>query len=212
MIKSLIVLAALLTSMLVGPQAVRAADFFYDHNGSRMVLSVDGSEVRIRYQQPRAGLANIGVRPGTLLFEGRVTNGILDGMSRIFNTNCGEIDYFVHGAFRTGEDFTLKGAAPVVSNMSCRIVDNRYDGPNANLVFTSLARANGTALPVGRGCVTGVRTVLNVRVGPGAGYGKIGTLPAGACGVEILARCDSDWCAVTRGTVKGWVSMRYLRR
>lgn len=203
----LVALAALL------PLTARAETYFYDHNGSQMRVNVEGSVVRIVYERPRPGLESVGVRPGTLLFDGKFANDYLEGMSRVFNANCGEVDYFVYGDFKPGHSFKLSGAAPVLSNMSCRIVDNVYEGPNANLDFTALRGTSDTHVPAPRtGCVTGVKTTLNVRVGPGPDYGRIGELEASSCDVEVLARCQDDWCLVRQGSVTGWVSMRYIRK
>ena len=59
-------LAALFALMACFEAAAR--DYAYDHNGSRMKVSVNGAEVRIVYERPRSGLRGVGVRPGTLLF------------------------------------------------------------------------------------------------------------------------------------------------
>lgn len=128
-------LPATLAGMLLATSAF-ATDYAYDHNGSRMRVNVEESTVRIYYQEPRKGLSGVGVRAGTLLFDGKMSNGYLEGMSRIFNPKCGEVDYFVYGDFEPGQSFTLNGAAPVLSGMSCRIVDNVYDGrmPNFGLM------------------------------------------------------------------------------
>ena len=189
----------------------QAADYAYDHNGSRMRVSVEDNQVRIYYAQPRPGLVGAGVQPGTLLFDGQVADTYLDGSARIFNANCGEVDYFVYGDFVPGRTFTLQGAATVLSGFSCRIVNTTYDGPDANLVFQSLGQ-NVEVAPVARGCVKGVNSTLNVRVGPGASFARIAELAAGQCGVQILERCQDNWCAVQTGNVFGWVSMEYLQR
>ena len=66
----------------------------YDHNGSRMVMvtHADGT-VTIRYKTPRAGLARLGVTPGTLLFEGTidgsVERGYIEGMTSTRRWNAG---------------------------------------------------------------------------------------------------------------------------
>lgn len=187
---------------------VIAADYFYDHNGSRMRVNITGAKVNIFYADPRVGLARNGVVPGTLLFDGRVSNNYLEGMTRIFHPSCGVVDYFVYGDFRPGRDFKLNGAAPVLSGMSCRIVDNIYDGPNANLAFT----ATGTSAPVRSGCLKNVSTSLNVRVGPGSDYGRIHELPAGTCGIRVLPDCRDGWCVVEAGPALGWVSMNYVQQ
>lgn len=205
--------AVVLTLFICSPDAVSAADFAYDHNGSAMRIQVDGNAVRIYYTRPRSGLASVGVRAGTLLFDGTVSGGILEGMSRLFNSNCGEVDYFVYGDFSAGRSFKLSGAAPVLSNVSCRIVDNVYTGSNANLVF--IASGDGGAAqpqPAGSGCVTGVNSDLNLRVGPSVSHGWIYRIPANTCGVRVTDTCRDGWCYVRSGRMSGWASMRYIRR
>ncbi|WJS05865.1 SH3 domain-containing protein [Roseibium aggregatum] len=189
-----------------------AAEYFYDHNGSGMRLTVTGSDVRIFYETPRSGLKANGVKRGTLLFNGRVANGYLEGMSRIFHAKCGTVDYFVYGDFKAGTNFNLNGAAPVMSNMSCRVVDNVYEGPNANLTFTT-NEGERTALTTNRrGCLKNVSTSLNVRVGPSSSYGRIHEIPAGTCGIRILPQCRDGWCVVEAGPAIGWVSMKFVRQ
>ena len=204
---------AVLLALALGAPAM-AADYRYDHNGSTMRVSVEGPSVGIYYERPRAGLGAIGVRPGTLLFAGRVEGGYLDGESRIFSARCGEQPYFVHGDFTPGRDFRLAGAAPVLDRATCRVVDNVSEGPNADLAFTALGGVSPPAPSAGGGgaCVTGVLTTLNVRVGPGGDYGRIAEIPAGACGITVRGHCRDGFCLVERGNVTGWVSMRYVRR
>ena len=206
------VLAAALAALSIA--SAHAADYRYDHNGSTMRVSVEGPSVAITYERPRRGLAGIGVRPGTLLFSGRVDDGYLEGETRLFNSKCGEQPYFVYGDFTPGRDFRLTGAAPVLDRASCRVIDNTSEGSNANLRFTALS---GTARPApapagGGACVTGVRTTLNVRVGPGGDYGRIAELPAGSCGIRVRERCQNGFCLIEQGPVTGWVSIRYVRR
>ena len=203
-------------ALLVTTLPARAADYRYDHNGSQMRVSVEGSSVAIRYERPRAGLESIGVRPGALLFSGRLESGYVEGESRLFSPRCGEQPYFVYGDFTPGRNFRLNGAAPVLDRTSCRVVDNVHDGPNANLVFTALGSARPAPSPGpvagGGACVTGVRTTLNVRTGPGGDYGRIAEFPANGCGITVRERCQDGWCLVERGNTIGWVSTRYLRR
>ncbi|WP_127144545.1 SH3 domain-containing protein [Pelagibacterium montanilacus] len=198
------------------------AQSFYNHNGSIMRLVERGDTIRISYETPREGLLPHGVRPGTVLFEGRLDAGLyLEGMSRIFSSRCEELDYFVYGQYRRDGDFTLNGAAPVLEANGCRVVDNTYEGSNANLGFAWLRTegqrgpGGGLAEPAsghGSFCVTGVSTSLNMRAGPGAGFAVVGTLPANACGLAGFNRCEGDWCLVERGPDIGWVANQYLRR
>ncbi|RWE30851.1 MAG: SH3 domain-containing protein, partial [Mesorhizobium sp.] len=53
-------------------------------------------------------------------------------------------------------------------------------------------------------------TSLNVRTGPGAGYAKVGTLPAGLR-VDV-AGCQPGWCRIHGGGASGWASSGYLSR
>ena len=62
-------------ALVVGVAAPSQATELYDHNGSTMRLERSGGDVRILYERPRAGLEGVGVRPGTLLFEGRLADG-----------------------------------------------------------------------------------------------------------------------------------------
>lgn len=208
--------AILMIAALMAATSAQADNYLYDHNGSTMRVNVEGTAVRIYYQQPRSGLQGVGVRSGTLLFDGEVNSGYLEGKSRVFNAKCGDVDYFVYGDFQPGRNFKLAGAAPVLSNMSCRIVDNTYEGSNANLLFTALGNrvpaSNQSAQTTASGCVKGVNTYLNIRVGPGSNYGQIGQLPAGSCGIQVRERCQDNWCLVQQGQTVGWASMRYIQR
>jgi len=73
----------------------------------------------------------------------------------------------------------------------------------AALAVLLLAAGSATSAPgVAKGNV-------NLRVGPGTGYARIATVPAGAR-VEIL-RC-SGWCEVIHAGRRGWVSGAYVAR
>ncbi|MEO0496057.1 MAG: SH3 domain-containing protein [Pseudomonadota bacterium] len=194
------------------------AQEFFNHNGSTMLVEQNGSTVSIFYAQPRSGIRNVGVQPGTLPFEGQLKAGYLEGMSRMFSRRCGEIDYFVYGDFQAGARFVLSGAAPVLGKNTCQIVDNVYDGPNATLVFTPLSTANApqpaSATKSGNACITNIRpgSTLNVRVGPSTSYGVIAEIPAGSCDVEIGETCLGSWCGIRHNTHVGWVNTNYLNR
>ena len=45
----------------------------WDHNGSVMYLVANGPSREFHYQRPRAGMLEVGVRPGSLLFMGQST-------------------------------------------------------------------------------------------------------------------------------------------
>ena len=220
--KSFFLSSALLTFGLV--PAV-AETLQYDHNGSRMMVNWRGKTVTIRYDKPRESLRKHGVGRGTLLFRGKLDkldNGTpyVDGDARVFKNRCAPVKYYVYGELVRGRDFTLAGAAPVLSKNGCDIVDNTHEGANAKLLFTAVSKRTDnrkTDAPRNQAfgwanvCVTGVQSSLNLRTGPGTDYGRIGELPANACDVTSLNQCINGWCVVQRNIEIGWVSSRYLR-
>lgn len=78
------------------------------------------------------------------------------------------------------------------------------------------ARARDVAMPsagaVSRYRVQGVSKgdVLNVRRGPSEQHEQIGGIPPKGRSVEIIGRCQADWCPIRYGKVKGWVNSYYL--
>ena len=188
----------------------------YVHNGSAMLVEQTGQQVRILYAAPRSGLRTEGVTEGTELFRGTLVNGYLSGLALIFRAGCGRLDYYVYGDFRLGESFTLSGAAPVLAPQGCAVIDNTYDGPNANLVFTATPVGPAATPPGGTGarlCVSGIvaTSSLNLRTGPGLGYGVIGEIPANTCDVVAGPVSASGWQAVRWRDRIGWASTTYLR-
>ncbi|QPC88407.1 SH3 domain-containing protein [Mesorhizobium sp. NBSH29] len=51
---------------------------------------------------------------------------------------------------------------------------------------------------------------VNVRSGPGTGYARITTLPAGAR--VTIRTCQRNWCQISRSGLRGWMSANYLDR
>ncbi len=68
----------------------------------------------------------------------------------------------------------------------------------------------GALLLTGAGAASAaaVTNDLNVRSGPGTGYGVVMTLPAGA-EVGVIG-CNGGWCRVSFGSGEGFVSASYL--
>ena len=203
----------LLLILLLLPQVLLAQD--YDHDGSRVRLTEEAGRIVITYVAPRPGLPD-GVRPGSVLFDGQRINGHdIEGMAWMVDGTCGAIDYFVSGFMGEGA-FTLTGAAPLRDAATCRIVDNAWDSPASTLRFVPVAApapspAPGPDAVAHRYCVTGVSSDLNMRSGPGTGFGRMGTIPAGACDVEGVWWRRGDWVLVQHGGSLGWASLRYLR-
>jgi hypothetical protein len=113
-------------------QPAPPAPSVWDHNGSTMYLVENGATREFHYQKPRPGMAEVGARPGTLLFRGRLDNGQFSGTAYIFNPHCGPIPFRVTGsAVDTGDRIVLTGQAPLVGR-KCRV----YRTSASSLEFT----------------------------------------------------------------------------
>ena len=85
----------------------------------------------ITYVQPRRGMRNVGVRNGTLLFEGvEEGSGVINGKARRFSRRCGKNIYAVSGT-DNGNRIVLRGNAPIL-DQNCQVTRFRSD----TLVFT----------------------------------------------------------------------------
>jgi uncharacterized protein YraI len=49
-----------------------------------------------------------------------------------------------------------------------------------------------------------------LRGGPSSRHNPVGSLPAGACGIQVVGKCVSGWCDVSLGTRRGWVDARQV--
>jgi hypothetical protein len=105
----------------------------WNHNGSTMRLVAVGSTRKFFYENPREGLASVGVTTGKLLFTGRKSGNSYSGTAYIFS-HCGQAPYRVSGPVSGDQrQVTLYGRAPVVA-ADCRISSYQDDA----LVFTFL--------------------------------------------------------------------------
>ena len=127
MVLSAIILATMMTSV--------RADSIWNHNGSTMMLNVDGSRVAFSYLQPRSVIAAQGVEPGTVLFSGRRSrSGSLDdwgytGTAYIFSANCGKHAFAVKGTdmWDPFPKISLTGKAPRIDQQTCRQIGEREE-------------------------------------------------------------------------------------
>jgi uncharacterized protein YraI len=78
--------------------------------------------------------------------------------------------------------------------------------PSAMAESTSKSATEGRLL-----CVHGVSgNSLNVRAGPGLDKPIVATLRRDDCGLSQAGRCESGWCEMARGDVRGWIDTRYI--
>lgn len=80
------------------------------HNDSVMLVrQPQPRKVIIEYWEPKSELLAIGVRPGTLLFDGWWHGPMLRGDARVFNLVCGAVPYKVSGQFESPGLLVLRG-------------------------------------------------------------------------------------------------------
>jgi hypothetical protein len=105
------------------------------HNGSLMeVILGPGGRMSIVYVEPRPGLLEIGIVPGTLLIAGRWRGPIFSADARVFDPQCGAVLYRVEGSADPAGVLILEGPAPVVWAGSCVIAEYIWTH-NSRLVF-----------------------------------------------------------------------------
>jgi hypothetical protein len=113
----------------------------WEHSGSTVYLSANGVKRQFYYQNPRPGMQQEGVRPGTLLFDGRRTRNQYSGTAYIFSRRCGAVPYSVSGAVSPDDrTVTLYGNAPSGFNAHCQVIGYTPDVLVFNL--TTLPETN----------------------------------------------------------------------
>lgn len=135
-----ILLAAAISALTVTSALAQGAypSTNLSHNGSAMRLDVTGERVTIRYVQPRPGLAEAGVYPGAILFEGAFQGDIIMGEARAFKARCQPAPYSVGGRIEGGR-FVLVGLGP--HREGCRVVNFTANSPHSRLAFEATDQA-----------------------------------------------------------------------
>lgn len=115
--------------------SIAHADSFWDHNGSLMRLVAQGQDRWISYESPRQGMADQGVVPGTLFFDGIRVGNSYQGTARVFSRNCAQpMTFPINGTVFNERMIVLEGLRPVFSN--CRPTGQMK---NERLVFTYIS-------------------------------------------------------------------------
>lgn len=93
----------------------------WTHNSSTVDLVSIGRSRTFFYQTPRPELADAGVGPGTLLFEGESNDQQYIGMAHRFGSTCGRTSYRVSGPILDNyERVAVTGEAPHLGS-DCRV-------------------------------------------------------------------------------------------
>ena len=104
----------------------------WEQNGSIVRLIPNGATRKLYYEVPRAELTAMGVKPGTLLFDGIKKGNSYSGTAYAFTNLCQPKDYPVSGAISEDEkQVTLRGKMPEFGD-GCKVAKYR----DALLVFT----------------------------------------------------------------------------
>jgi len=120
-------------------QTASAEPTIWDHNGSVVYLVANGQSREFHYQKPRAGMSEVGARPGSLLFRGEIDNGQYSGTAYIFSPHCGPIPFQVKGPILDNDErIMLTGQAPRLGR-NCR-ANESY---TSNLEFRRLKPNDG---------------------------------------------------------------------
>lgn len=106
-------------TFLIGSTAIACADSLWDHNGSIMHLQQDGDRRFMYYAQPRQGMVEAGVTPGTLFFDGVKRGEEYFGTARVFSSRCPTpMTFSISGPVYQDGRIVLEGMRPVFKN--CR--------------------------------------------------------------------------------------------
>ena len=113
------------------PATEQTKKSFWTHNRSRMYMAEAGTRRQTYYEDPRAGLKDVGVKQGGLLFDGVVDGTTLSGTAYVFVKDCDPLSFSVKGKLtRDGKRITLSGKAPRVGR-KCSIAGDH----NEELIF-----------------------------------------------------------------------------
>ena len=77
-------------------------------------------------------------------------------------------------------------------------------------VVTVVVAAAGVADPAAAQTLCVGKESVLLRAGPSWRQDPVGSLPAGACGVQVVGKCVSGWCEVALGTRRGWVDSKLV--
>lgn len=115
------------------PSFVKAGELhFYEHNSSVISWFVVNDSITAKYEMPRPGLLEAGVKSGTVLFEGRYEGDKIIGTAYAYKAGCAPAPYHVVGEEKAGV-ISLRGPGPLRN--SCEVRGYSLTSPHSNLVF-----------------------------------------------------------------------------
>jgi hypothetical protein len=100
---------------------------YWNFNDSVMSLAADGSSRKFYYSRPRSGLEAVGVKEGTLFFEGTRSGNSYVGKAYVFSKYCGALAYDVTGTVSADQrEVVLSGKTPR-RNATCQVLNYSED-------------------------------------------------------------------------------------
>src|SRR5580704_10414696 len=132
--------------VLPAGEAALPTQSLWAHNHSVVHLTAEGASRRFYYDTPRQGLDVIGVRRGTLLFEGRKEGNRYSGTAYFFSKQCGQRPYAVSGSVASRNSqitITMSGQAPRL-DANCQQIGVHNDV----LVFSYKANVSASGQPI----------------------------------------------------------------
>jgi hypothetical protein len=185
-------------------QTASAEPTIWDHNGSVVYLVANGQSREFHYQTPRAGMLEVGARPGSLLFRGEIDNGQYSGTAYIFSPHCGQIPFQVKGPILDNDErITLTGQAPRLGR-NCRA----YDTSTSNLEFRRLKPNDGAQSQEQLTAVTAPRVEESKSEVPStADTTPTAQPPATSQGASVYVAGKGKYCKET--AVRGYLDCFY---
>lgn len=131
--------AGTLMLAVMSQSAIAGELHVFEHNRSVMNLYMVSDKVRITYETPRPGLAEAGVRSGSVLFEGTYDGERFEGTAYAFKSGCQPAPYAVLGRSAGNGRVVLHGPAPVRAKNGCTVTGYSVESPHARLRFSNSA-------------------------------------------------------------------------
>lgn len=129
-------------------QSLQTQQLLWDLNGSTLYLVAQGKSRKFIYKQPRPAIADLGVKPETLFFEGEVVGEQYQGTA-YFNNRCGRSPVRVGGQILDNyRRVELRGQAPQF-DANCRKTGFVESTLALQLIEPNVATSSGAPQAIG---------------------------------------------------------------
>jgi hypothetical protein len=127
-----IIAAQIDPSIDLKPEKTPEGYTIWTHNRSRVYLKTSGNRRWFYYETPEPSLLRLGVKRGTLLFDGKIRRGDADqweydGQSYVFSSKCPPTPFKVHGEVSLDDMEVSMSGAPPSQTSACQVLDGRNE-------------------------------------------------------------------------------------